>query len=540
VNQARAKTREPPPVFESPTRTPPTASSASAVPAPGATDMVDQPRPLRSRHRSLPFVIGAIVTLVVIIATVLLHRMADSSTASVTARPSILVLPFETVGGAHQDATLADGLTEKLTAALTTLGHARVIGGASALAFKNSDVSSRRIADSLGISTVLEGSVQKVDSELRVQVRLIHARDGSVRWSETYDRTLRNTGVVQSDIAATIAHALDLQLGGSTLAGIKRGSTSSIAAYELYARGNDPVLLRSDSGARVGLEYFRQAIALDKNYAAAYAGLARMQLRIASGDDTVMSRRKRLLLAEGAALNAVRLDDSLGEAHATLSLVRKDNYDLTSAEAELARAIALEPNNARFREWLVQLEIAADRPAEALVEARRALQLDPLSPSANAELAHALLANDRCDEALAQLDKLKSLRPPLLRAGGFAAQCYASKHKWREAIAEMPSPAIAGPRAEAQLGYLFARDGRVDEARRIQSSLLDRARRINGGAFEVATVYAGLGDDDHAFLWLAKSVDDRSFEFENQMMLNGLRHDARFDRLRQRFRPRAP
>ena len=160
---------------------------------------------------------------------------------------------------------------------------------------------------------------------------------------------------VQSDIAGAVARELDLRLGAGTLARIERGPTRNIAAYELALRGNDPAVLRSDTGARRGLEYFQQAVALDSGYAAAWAGLARMQLRVGNSNDTVMPRRARLALAERAALRAIALDDSLAEAHASLSLVRKVNLDMASAEAELRRAIALDPMNARLREWMVQL-----------------------------------------------------------------------------------------------------------------------------------------------------------------------------------------
>jgi DNA-binding SARP family transcriptional activator len=325
-------------------------------------------------------------------------------------------------------------------------------------------------------------------------------------------------------------------LSESTLAPIKRGSTRNIAAYELYLRGNDPALFRSDSGARAGLEYFRQALVLDPDYAAAYAGLARMHLRIGSGDDTELSRPDRLALAEQAALKAVALDDSSGDAHATLALVRRNNYELASAETESKRAVALEPTSARFHEFLALQFVLTDRPAEALLEGRRAQELDPLSPTANAEVARALLANDRCDEALVQLEKLRSLRPPLLRAGVIAAECYGKKRMWPEAVAEAQRISVnAGSRGQAILGYMLGRGGRTDEARQILASLLDRSRRIHGGAFEVAMVYAGLGENDEAFIWLDKALDDRSVGFEwPTTVVDGLRRDRRFDRFQRR------
>lgn len=492
---------------------------------------------ISSHRRSARYAIGAVAIVVIIAAVAWLRATLGHSSPLPVAERSIAVLPFANVSGDQQDAAFVDGLSEELTAVLAKIPDLRVIARTSAFAFKNSSAGARRIGDSLGVSNILEGGVQKAGSRLRVQVRLVDARDGSSRWSETYDRELNDIFAVQSEIAGAVARELDLRLGEGTLARITRGSTRNVAAYELYLRGNDPVLGRSDSGGRAALEYFRQAVALDPAYAAAYAGLARMHIRIAVGDDPELSRPDRLALAEQAALKAVALDDSSGDAHLALSMVRRDNYEMASAETELKRAIALEPANPRYRPWLVLLYVVTERPADALMESRRALELDPLSPTANAEVAHALLANDRCDEALAQLANLRSLRPPLLRANAIAAQCYARKQMWPAAVGELEQITVnGGPRAQAMLGYMLGRGGRTDEARRILAALLDRARRTNGGAFHVAIVYAGLGEKDPAFTWLDKAVGDRSLAFEwLHTVLDDLRRDPRFDRLRQRL-----
>ena len=537
VAEVRAKTKtEPVTVLRSPSLPPRPKPQAQAMQT--ESTPVDQLEPQRSqRRRSAPYVVGVIVVIAIIATTVWLRATRRDNTPTASAERSIAVLPFANVSGDQRDVALVDGLSEEMIAVLAKIPNLRVIARTSAFAFRNSNAGVRGIGDSLGVSNVLEGGVQKIGSRLRVQVRLVDARDGSTRWSEIYDRELRDIFSVQSDIADAVAHELDLRLGESTLGRIKRGSTHNIAAYELYLRGNDPALTRSDSGARAGVDYFSQAIALDPGYAAAYAGLGRMRLRSPFVGDRELPVRDRLALAEQAALKAVALDDSLAEAHATLSFVRSSNYDLASAESELKRAVALAPANARFREWLVQLYVSTEQPAEALVEARRALELDPLSPTANAELARALLANDRCDEALRQLEKLRSLRPPLLRAGSIAAECYAHRRMWPEAIAELQQkPANAGSRGQALLGYMLARGGHTDQARQILAGLLDRSRRIKGGAFEVAMVYAGLGENDQAFAWLDKAVDDRSLTFEwLSTIVDGLGPDPRVDRFRRRI-----
>jgi DNA-binding SARP family transcriptional activator len=316
----------------------------------------------------------------------------------------------------------------------------------------------------------------------------------------------------------------------------RRDLTANVAAHELYLRANDPASTRSDSSVRAALGYFEQAIAIDPRYAAAYAGLARMQMTLAAiHKDTTVPRQERFRLAESAALKAVALDDSSAEAHAALSAVKRNNYEFASAEAELTRAVALEPATARYHEGLVQLYIWMDRPAEALVEGRRAIELDPLSPTANAELAHALLASGRCDEALAQLAPLRLLKPPLLRAAGIATQCYASEGMWSNAAAEAArNESKGGPAAQALLGFVLARAGRKAEAQRLLDSLLERSRRQDDVAGEIATVYAGLGDKEKTWAWLHHAREKRTLVLDHlSLIFDRLRPDPRVDAFRR-------
>lgn len=314
-------------------------------------------------------------------------------------------------------------------------------------------------------------------------------------------------------------------------------STRNIAAYEHYLRSMDQPLVRTDSGARIALEHVQQAIALDTGYAAAYARLARLQLTIANVNDSEMSRRDRLALAEKAALKAVALDDSSGEAHAALGKVMKYLNRRPLALAELRRAIILDPSNAESRGALAELLVEVGYPQEALVEARRAREQDPLSPIPTAEVANALLANDRCDEALAELAKLRSLRPPLNRAISIAAQCYARKKMWPQAIAEVERIIpTAGNRAQGMLGYYLGRAGRKAEARKILDDLIRRSRDINGNAFNVAMVYAGLGERDQTIEWLERSVDDLSFIADwSSDIMRDFGQDARFSPIAHRL-----
>ena len=318
--------------------------------------------------------------------------------------------------------------------------------------------------------------------------------------------------------------------------------TQNVAARELYIRGSDPALMRTDSGTRQLLAYFRQAIALDSTYAAAYTGLANGYMRISmSGDGDDGSFAELQALAEAAALKAVALNDSLAEAHATLALVRMRGRDYRAAEAEFRLAIALDPRNARIREKLAGLYLVTERPAEGLAEAERAFELDSLSAGTIAENARALLFNGRCDEALARLDKLSMIKPPLLRVGSVMAQCHALRRRWSHAIAVLRPQAEYDVSSLALLGYVLARAGQREEALRIHAQLLERWRARHAGAAQVAVVDAGLGDMGAAFERFEQAIDDGSLTLQPaygivmEPVFDELQRDTRFLRLKQRL-----
>ena len=543
VSEVRSRSESGPASLRSlrslPQRSRPLLESTPAVAIP------DDPPEKRSSATPRTAVSAALIILLLASGGLWIWRNRDQSNAaraqsmpsSVSVARYLAVRPLVNLGGDQQDKALVDGLSEEMIAVLAKIPNLRVMSPVSAAAFKADRGNAAAVAESLGVTNILEGSVQKSGSSLRVHVRLLDARTGSTVWSETYDRQLEDIFAVQSDIAGAVARELDLRFGANTLARIRHGSTQNLAAYELFLRGSDPARTRSDSAASSGIEYFRQAIALDSNYAAAYAGFARMTLRSAIRGDKEIPLRDRIATAEKALHRAIAIDDSLAEAHAIMSIVHKFNYDMASAETEIKKAIALDPSNARFREFLVQLYVMTGRPREALMQGRRAVELDPLSPTATAELAHALMANGRCDEALRELDKLKPLRPPVLRAVVISAQCHASRRMWNDAVAVLRSVLPgAGARVQAQLGFMLARGGQTAEARRILASLRERERRIGEGAFDIALVHAGLGENNEAFAWLDKAVDDHSLAFDwISVIVTDLRADPRMQSLERRI-----
>lgn len=447
--------------------------------------------------------------------------------------PSIVVLPLQNLSADPADAGLADALTEELIAMLATLGRVRVIASTSAFAFRGQSIDVRRVADSLRVRYVVEGGVEKRGSRLRVHLRLVDGQDGSARWSHRYDEELRDVFRVQDDIARSVARELDLRLVGPAGSERLRHRTGSVVAYELYLRGRDPALVRTDSGKWAGVEYFRRAIAADSTFAAAWAGLAFMYQLLGEMGHAEMRQR-----AEAAALRAVGLDDSLAEAHRELGYVRMIGArDLRSAEAELKRAIALDPGAAASHGDLSIVYLWLGRPAEALAEARLAEGADPLSAFAIVAIARALYVNGQPDEALTHLRSVAALQPPVRLYYQLAGLCYIEQRMWPEAIATLRRGAELGTGdAAAWLGYALARSGDREGATRILRDLHARWQRRNRGAYELAVLYAGLGDRDQAFEWLGRAVDRRQVIW--QIMgpaFEDLRGDPRFGPLRRRL-----
>ena len=503
-------------------------------------DLARAARPRAFTRRRAALLAGSTIFLVALVGTVVWPRWRGrQSVSAVTAggggEPSIAVLPLTNLSPDSADAALAGGMTEELIATLAMAGDVRVIASTSASAFKNRNMDVRSIADSLGVSNILEGDLQKIGPRLRVQVRLVDGRDGSTRWSQAYDREFKEVFSVQDEIARAVVGELELRFDKDRQ--LRRHHTRNPAAYVFYLRGSDPLLLRREAGLWKALEYFQQAIAADSTYAAAYAGLALVYVRRGRTSDPGMEVAKLFALAEDAARKAVALDDSLPEAHYALGRVWEAMLDFPSAETEIRRAIALDPTRSIYHRSLAYLHEWTGRPEEQLTEARRSLETDPLNPYAHVAVAGALFNNRRYDDALAQLNRVAAIQPPLQGFSFVAAQCYAKKQMWPEAIAALRPQVEAGdPTLIAFLGYMLARAGQRDEASRILADLLARREKTGLGALQVGVVYAGLGDFDQAFAWFDQSIDDRSISSGIMgPMFDDLHGDPRFERLRGRL-----
>jgi TolB-like protein/DNA-binding SARP family transcriptional activator len=444
------------------------------------------------------------VTVAVTAALLTANRIArspDPPTASVA------VLPLLNLSRDSGDAVMVDALTEELITALSRIRTLRVTARQSSFTFRGSTLGASQIADSLRVTNLIEGSMRWSGDQLRVQVRLIDATRDVSLWSKSYDLSLRDFPMLQSDVVAAVAHELHLDLDDDASQKLRKGLTQNIAAYELYLRGRDLIHLRSDSGPMRGLSLLAQAVALDSTFAAAYAAMPYMYFSAMATERDARKARELQGRAEAAARTAIALDATLPEGHAALSvaLVLRFN-DLAGAEAALRRAMSL-GSAPRLRENLSRVLMWSGRHAEALEEALRAADEDPLSPTAVADLGESLCVNGRYEEGLAHLGRVANLPTPLRRVPGYLAVCHMMQERWAQAIQQLGDGGGTDP-FSSLLGFAVARSGDTARARTLERLAMDTWRRTGRGAIKVVYIAAGLGDIDKAFMWLERASGD--------------------------------
>src|SRR5438477_8760585 len=324
---------------------------------------------------------------------------------------SIAVMPFDSLSEDKSNAYFAEGVQDEILTRLAKVADLKVISRTSTQRFKSAPSDLRDIAKQLGVMNIVEGSVQKANDQVRVNVQLINALSDAHLWADTYDRKITDIFAVESEIAKTIADTLQVKLTGSEKQMIAAQPTTDTTAYELYHKGRSLWERRSGDNIPKAISFYEQAIARDPNYALAYAGLAQAYILLPfyAGAD----RRDASSKAKDAALKALRLDSNLAEAHLALGKVLFfSEIDLPGALREYKRAIELQPNDATAHHWLGNDTLTAlGRFEEAIAQGKRAVELDPLSIVINVDLGETFYYARRYDEAARQMRKALEIDP---------------------------------------------------------------------------------------------------------------------------------
>lgn len=531
------------PVTRSPALTadsPPVAPS----PTPGAVQT-----PPRWRNRAALYGLAALLLLLAYAATTRLlasrERQAqgappnDTTDGPAALHNAVAVLPFVNISADPDNEYLSDGMTEELINTLARVKGLRVTARTSAFALKSKHLDATEIGKLLKVGTVLEGSVRKSGTRLRVTAQLVDTDNGFELWSDVYDRQLTDVFQVQEEIARAIAGKLRGEVLGSSGAPVPRPPTANSAAYDLYLRGRYFWNQRTGISLNKSIEYYRRALALDSGYALAYAGLADSYAILGANGWRPLT--EALPKAKVAAAKALALDSTLASVHATKALMDWLEWDWPVADEEFRRSIALDSGYAPVRLWYALYLSGVGRSDEAVREIRRAYDLDPLSLIVNTEVGRVFeLArrDDEASEAYRQTVEIDST----YWAANYLIALFQIRRRQFDSAAAVIARMVRGSKESEVLelrGYTYAMQGDTTGAQRTLAELRRIAATRYVSAYPIARIYAALGDRTEAMGWLERAYSEHASEMVTIKVdpsLDALHSDSRFTQLVKRMR----
>lgn len=461
----------------------------------------------------------------------------ENTTAPLDSAPSIAVLPFANISNDAENEYFCDGLAEEILNALAKIESLKVAARTSAFSFKNRNINVSEIGRTLGVNSILEGSVRRSRDRVRITVQLVNARDGYHLWSERYDREMKDIFDVQDEITLAVVDALKVKLLGEEKAALLKRYTDNTEAYELYLKGRFYWQQLSPESQRRGIENFQRAIEIDPQYAPAYSGLSDCYSTIGWIRSAPLA--ETFARAKAAATKALEIDDRLAEAYVSLGYIRfLYDWNWKQSDREFKRAIEIQPTYAPIFIRRVMLWNAQGQIERAIADAEQAKLLDPLAPNGRLALGFTRYFARQYDRAILELSDALATHPNFSPAHIVIGFCHDAEDRFSDAIeAYQRAPDLQRyPLAISQLAYSYARAGFEDKAREILEELKHRTSYVS--PYDVATIYMGLGDNDQAFAWFDRACDEHAgwLVFLNHMpRYDSLRADSRFDRLVQRL-----
>jgi serine/threonine-protein kinase len=474
-------------------------------------------------------------------------RLPDGSTTVVTTSApdrvritTLAILPFTNLSAEPENEYFSDGVTEELINAFGRIEGLRVASRTSVFAMRARSLDVDTIGRQLNVGAVLEGSVRRAGTRVRLSARLVSVADGYQLWSETYDRQLADIFDVQDELARAIVAALRLRLVGPAAARLVRPATSDVEIYQLYLKGRFFSSKRTPDGLRKAIEHFERVIEADPNYALAHSGLADCYSML--GVYCVLPPGEAYPKAKAAARRALQLDDGLAEAHLSVAYVALVyEWAWAKAERECRRAIELQPSYAPAHHWLGWCLAYVGRLEEAGEAARRAMALEPLSPIIQSRASQILSYAGFPEEGVAGSLRALELDPGFFLALETLGSAYLHPklHKYEEALAVAERlatyPLTSGPFLQPWILALMGE--RAEAERRLaQLQLNPEGERVPPGylTMMLAGTYAALGDPDEAFRWLYRARDERLHAIallKIEAAFDPLRGDPRFGEL---------
>jgi DNA-binding winged helix-turn-helix (wHTH) protein/TolB-like protein/Flp pilus assembly protein TadD len=448
------------------------------------------------KQASRPVVLVAAVLLSIgVVASVFYVARGRSVRAPALGVKSIAILPFKTTAGKGLNDYIGLGLSDALT---TKLGNLREIVVRPASAVQKVAGGQKEAVEAgreLGVEAVLAGRVETIGARVRVTTQLIDVRDERILWTGTLDEDSSTVWRLEDTIADQLAGVLTVSSSTEERRGLIKRQTENPKAYEAYLKGRNLWNKRTAADFANAVEYFQQALAIDPNYALAYAGLA-----------DCYSFQSEIGKARSAASSALELDDSLAEAHASLgNILLFADRKLAEAGRELARACELNPNYANAHHWYAYYLSMTGRKEEAVAEMRRAVEIDPQSPILNTDLGQMLCFSHDYAEAIAQLRKTVQIDPGFVMAHRRLGDVYFLSGMGNEGLSEYRRCEEIGAVGFGALGAAraYARSGMKREAiKELRRFTAVPERYLPGGGYLLVAICVEAGETDEAFTWL--------------------------------------
>ena len=505
------------------------------------TEVADS-MPQRSKSRTWIYVavIGGLLSIGLFFLGRFTASAPDEKSASAIedSGKSIAVLPFDNLSRDPDNAYFSEGIQDEILTRLAKIAELKVISRTSTERFKSSPDSVHEIGQRLGVANILEGSVQKANDQVRVNVKLIKAGTDAQLWADTYDRKLTDIFAVESEIARTVAETLQAKLTGSAEHVLASRPTDNPEAHQLYLRGRYFWNRRTIENLNKAISYFNQAIEKDPSYALAYAGLAdAYSLMPIYSNNPPKEDIKRAL---AAAHRALELDDTLAEAHTSLGNALEVDFQFAAAEQELKRAIALNSSYATAHQWLGECLQAQGRFHEALAQLKQSHELDPLSLIINAVLGSNLGTAGYLDEALQQFHRTLEIDPSFGPAQFMLGEVLEERGDLKGAT-EAYEKAVDIGRTPIRLAMVARMDvlaGKGAEARKILAELTNGTQGEYVQPYPLALIHLALGEKEEALHLLERAYEERGIQLGGNTgslkidkRLDPLRGDPRFDDL---------
>lgn len=447
---------------------------------------------------------------------------------------SIAVLPFADISLSKNQEYFSEGMTDAIIARLSRLGELKVISRTSVMRYKTTDKDIKDIGKELGVAHILEGTIQKEGNRVRIRAQLINASDGFHLWSQTYDQRLESIFSLQDEISHAIVDALRIKIAKEESSLLEKHFTEDVDAYVSYLKGRARWNERTREGMREGMEHFQQAIEKDQDYALAFAGIADTYIGLANLN--VLRPKEAYPQAREWAKKALKIDNSLAEAHASMALIKFFyDWDWMEAERKFKRTIGLNPGYATAYQTYALYLAAVGRLDEAKKQIQRARELDPYSLPIQTALGFIFYLSRQYNLAVEVFDKITSVASGFPMAHFYLGVVRIQQSKYDEGLVNFEEAfrlSGANIRVRSWLAHTYALMGRKEKALKI----LDELRALIQHRFVdpsfMALIYMGLGEKDRVFEWLKKGYEERSF------WLVWLKVDPFFDSIRsdQEFR----